>query len=388
MNYRCDIKHKKENKNTGKCILYALIILPFLGLSAVRNAMSVSLYQQWQIVGVVMLLFAFVTVGRYTKVNAFILYLIGYEALTVTVSSLQHGFSPGIAVVSAAFVLLTILINTDSKAVLKTLAIISVLIIIANGISLIGSPIDENKEYFIGGKNSFSMTIIPAMAFYTIYMLNKYDKLRFIDKLVLLCAVAQIFYGKSGTGIVCVVIAIIMFISKRAIKSKKTFILTIIVLNILFLFAFDFVSETKIWGDITSWLDKSANLTARTTIWTLAKSRIGNHWLFGNGRGTELSYVNLWGELQHIFEAHNIFLQVLMCNGVAGLILYIKYLLKAIYKLDINIPQQKVIFIAIFVCLINGLTESNGDNTLFRLLIAFAYYANSLKEEKNEKIKT
>lgn len=36
---------------------------------------------------------------------------------------------------------------------------------------------------------------------------------------------------------------------------------------------------------------------------------------------------------------------------------------------------------------LNGLTESNGDNTLFRLLIAFAYYANNLKEEKNEKIK-
>lgn len=388
MNYIYESTHKKENKNTGRCILYALTILPFLSLSAIKSTISATAYQQWQIVSICILFCAVITLARNTKIDSFISCLVAYEALTIAVLSYRHGFSPGIAVVSAAFVLLTILINTDSKAILKTLAIISVLIIIANGISLIGSPIDENKEYFIGGKNSFSMTLIPAMGFYTIYILNKYDKLRFIDRLVLLCAAAQIFYGKSGTGIICICIALFMFVSNKAIKNKKIFILAIIALNILFLLAFTYISKMPLWEDITKWLDKSSTLTGRTTIWELAIKNIKEHWIIGNGRGIELFYINSIGEKQNLFEAHNIFLQVLMCNGVVGFIIYIKYLLKAINKLDIGIPQQKVLFIAIFVCLINGLTESNGDNTLFRLLIAFAYYANSLKEEKNEKIKT
>ena len=384
MNYT----NKKTHKNTSRCILYAIIILPFLSLSAIRGIVSTSSYQQWQILSVALLFCAVASIGGNIKLDSFIVCLTAYETLTVTVSAFRHGFSPGIMVVSVAFVLLTVLVNVDSKAALKTLAIISLFIIIANAISLIGSPIDENKEYFIGGKNSFSMTIIPAMAFYIAYITDKYGKLRFIDKLVLLCAILEILYGKSGTGVICIFIAVILLVTNKAIKNKKALVLTIVILNVLFLFAFTFVSETKIWGDITSWLDKSSTLTARTTIWSLAKDNIAKHWLIGNGRGTELSYVNLWGERQNIFEAHNIFLQVLMCNGVVGLILYGKYLLKAVSKIDVNNYQQKIIFITIFVCLINGLTESNCDSTLFRLLIAFAYYANNLKEENNEKIKT
>lgn len=383
MNYT----NKKIHKNTSRCILYIIILLPFLSLSAVRSMISASSYQQWQILGVGLLFFVVAFVGKSIKLDSFIAYLTVYEALEVMVSSVRYGFSPGIMGISAAFVLLTILVEVDSKAMLKTLAIISLFIIIANAVSLVGSPIDENKQYFIGGKNSFSMTLIPAMAFYIIYITDRYGKLRFLDKLVLLCAIAQMLYGKSGTGIICTVVALVMFVFNKSIKSKKTLIMTIIILNVLFLFAFDFVSETRIWNDITSWLDKSSTLTARTTIWSLAKDNISNHWLIGNGRGIELSYVNLWGERQNIFEAHNIFLQVLMCNGVIGLIIYVKYLLKAIGEIDLSNYQQKILFIAIFVCLINGLTESNCDSTLFRLLIAFAYYANNLKEENNEEIK-
>lgn len=373
------INNNNNNNNgradTGHVILYILLILPFLSISGLKNAMSIGAYQQWQMTSAAFMVIIIGINAKRIQFDSFELCLAQYELLTIIVLTYKHGFSPGIAVVSVAFVFLTALVKADPKAVLKALMIISIAVIIINMISLIMNFSAENEEYFVGGKNQLSMTIIPLAAFFIMYKISEHTKLRLLDVLLLMCAAAQVFLGKSGTGVVCIIIAVFMFVSKKALKSKMLLICIIIALNILFLFSFEYLSKTDIWLGISDWLDKSSTLTGRTEIWDSTKELIRSHWLIGNGRGTEIPYINSMGEVHNMLEAHNMFLQVLMYNGVIGLALFGRYLLRGINKLNINNMQQKIIFIAIFVCLINGLTEANNDNMLFRLLVAFAYYS-------------
>lgn len=159
--------------------------------------------------------------------------------------------------------------------------------------------------------------------------------------------------------------------------------MVILAFYIIFILFSDDFFVTTYWLDFTDILGKDSTLTSRTTIWNIAKEIISDHWLFGSGRGTEISYVNSWGERQLIYEVHNFILEILIEGGVVALTIYSAMFYKAVKGLDMINIKNKIIFIALCVLLINGLTESTLNNFFVIIILGVAcHYATENRGRK------
>ena len=182
-----------------------------------------------------------------------------------------------------------------------------------------------------------------------------------------------VFIGSSGTGIVVAFCALLFLLLAIKFKPKKTIYLGVIfTIYALFLLFSDDFFLTDYWFKFTDLLGKDSTLTARTTIWNIAEGLIKENWLFGAGRGVELSYVNTWGERQTIYEAHNFILEILMEGGIVALLLFGTLFFKAVKHLNLDDAKHRIVFIALCVLLINGLTESTVNGFLVMILLSMA----------------
>ena len=105
--------------------------------------------------------------------------------------------------------------------------------------------------------------------------------------------------------------------------------------------------------------------------------------LFGLGRGNEIAYIDNWGSNETVWEAHSFILEILLEGGFVALLLFSKNFINSVFRLDMNNKKHKIIFIAICVILINGLTESNNNN--FFVVTIFGI-ASRMAHEQNEPI--
>lgn len=371
------------NKNTSnnekiKTFIYMLLLLPFLGISGIRNALGTTIYQGWQVASMILLMLFFIAAySSRVSLSDLPLSFIVYEFLALFITIIYRGFSFGIIVTTFTVIFLSLLVKYDANIIIKAISVLASIVIVINLIGMIYHPVSQNENYFIGGKNQLSLFIIPSVFFILLNALNTKGKIGFWKICFLTVSVITIILGESGTGIVIAIITVISLVLFKYFKNKKVLICGIIALNILFLFAFKFLSRTTLWLKLTLFLDKSATLTGRTTIWNLAWEKIREHWLFGNGKGTEIAYINTWNQTNIVTEAHNVFLEVTLVAGLVGLAIYVIYFIQALKNISLENNKQRLVFIAIFVCLINGLTESINNNMLFILLLAIAYYSSA-----------
>ena len=366
-----ELMRKKDGLVTF--ILFTLLI-PFFSIHGIRSATGEVLYQGWQIISTVLLIVLMLTVSAEIKLNWAVGLFMIYQAVILGSTFVHHGFSPGILAVTTAMIMLFMLLQSRYyREILDAISMIVVLSAVANLITMVMNYSGAGGQYFIGGKNALGIFLVPG-AF--VLLLNSAQTMRKTSKKTFLAigmCLISVFLGSSGTGIVVAVCSIVLMAVATKFKPKKQQYLLIILIfyGLLILFTENFVL-TRMWLFLTDLLEKDSTLTSRTAIWTAVKEMIGENWLFGGGRGTRIYYINTLGITRTSYEAHNFILEILLEGGVAALTLYATLFVKAVKRLNMNIIKNRIVFIAMCVLLINGLTESTVNNCFVTIILGIA----------------
>ena len=101
-----------------------------------------------------------------------------------------------------------------------------------------------------------------------------------------------------------------------------------------------------------------------------------SHWIFGLGREAVNNFQNNWGMMTIATEAHNAVLELFLDGGIIGFVLYAAAFVTAVKKIDIKTIEGRIIFFAITLIMINGLTESVTKIFTTTLILAIANYYN------------
>lgn len=376
----------KQKPNLGSILLFVFLLTPFFSIAGIKNAMSTSIYQIWQISSIGVLLLLFFLKNKQIQIGWAIGLFSVYQMIILFSSVFNNGISPGIIAVIIASLLIFILLQTDLYyEIISAVSIIVALTLLINFSTMLQNRGAVNAEFFIGGKNALGIFLIPGIFLLLINSLEKNGKVGKFTLFLIAFSLITVFIGSSGTGIVVAFCALLFLLLAIKFKPKKTIYLGVIIaIYALFLLFSDDFFLTDFWIKVTDLLGKDSTLTARTTIWNIAKGLIKDNWLFGAGRGVELSYVNTWGERQTIYEAHNFILEILMEGGIIALLLFGTLFFKAVKHLNVDDAKHKVVFIALFVLLVNGLTESTVNGFLIMILLSIA--CRCANEQQREKL--
>ncbi len=361
----------KNKLNIATIIFFVFLLTPFFSIVGIRNAMGEGIYQAWQVISICSLIFMFFVKNVQIKINWAVLLFTIYEIIILFSCALNNRITLGIIAITMASILIFVLLQTDLfYNILSAVSIIVFLALIINFPFVIQNSAYSNAEYFIGGKNALGIFLIPGMFLLMLSSLEKYNKLSKVTLFAIPLGLLTIFIGSSGTGIVVAIFTILFLLLAIKFNPNKTIYLVVIftIYSLLLLFS-DFFLQTDSWLNITSLLGKDTSLTSRTTIWNLAWNIIKENWLFGAGRGVELSYPNKWEAMILVTEAHNFILEILLEGGFVALIIFGVLFFKSVYHLNMKNPKHKIIFIAICLLLINGLTESTVNSYLVTMIL-------------------
>lgn len=379
----------KDKSNTFITLMLVVLLIPFLSIAGIKNSIDETIYQAWQITAVISLFVFVYLLASEIKINWAVVLFTLYQAVILLSSFLNHGFSPGVFAVIAAAILLFMLMQSPCyREVISAICIIVVLSVIINLPIMISNLSEVDALFFIGGKNALSMFLIPGAFLFLINSLETEGRVSEKCLVVLALCLLSILIGGSGTGIVVVFFTILLMILIIKFKVRKW----ICIFAILFFYALlillsNFFLATDFWLSFTGILGKDSDLTSRVTIWNIAKDFISDDWLLGSGRGTEIHYINKWGEYKLIDEAHNFILEILMEGGVVALSIFSVLFYNIVDKLDMSDIRNKIVFATLCALLINGLTESTVNNFLVTIVLGVAcHYAieNRGKNVSNE----
>ena len=163
----------KNTSNTFITLILVVLLIPFLSIAGIKNNIDVTIYQAWQITAVISLMVFIYLLADEIKINWAVVLFTLYQAVIKLSSYLKHGFSLGIVTVTAAATLLFMLMQTPCyREVISAICIIVVAAMIINLPIMISNLSDEYAVYFIGGKNSLSMFLIPGAFLYLISSLE------------------------------------------------------------------------------------------------------------------------------------------------------------------------------------------------------------------------
>lgn len=371
--------HLRINRKQGitlKTVLYFVALLPYMGFAGLRNFLGDSVYETWMIVGFGLLFVCMLSLIHSIRVNSFSVLFLSVQALIFLSTVLQHGFSFGVAVAMGTGVLLILLVTIDMREIIQAVSAIAVLALIINILMMLIRGLGDNTIYFIGGKNAFSIFLIPASFIVLFNALLRQGRFSLSSIIYVLASVVVIVVGGSGTGIIVsavMVCFLLVFFNRTKYDLRKLFLICIIV-NALFLLLIQQIANSSFWINFTGMLDKNSNLTSRTLIWDTCYKMLRKNWFLGLGRGVVISYVNSYGLISRVYEAHNFLLEIVLEGGVICLALYAGVLAKAILRLRADSRMHRLILIALSVFMVNGITESVNNSILLMLLLGVANY--------------
>ena len=343
---------------------FCILLIPFLSIVGIKNAISSEMYQAWQIVAMAILGVVVIVKAKDIKLNWAIAIFAVYQFVIAASSVMNNGLSMGIIMSIVVWVLLFTLLQTDYyHDIILAISIIVVVSLALNIPGMINNLDVPNVEFFIGGKNALGIFLVPGVFF---MLIRSYESNGTVSKLtmaVALIALVVVFAGSSGTGIIVAASTVLFLIISQKIKLKKwIFMGAIMTVYAIFIFFPEDFFITEYWLNFTDYLGKDVSLTLRTRIWQEAAALVSNNWLFGAGRGVEITYIGSIGKWQTTYEAHNFFLEILMEGGLVALALYAVLFFKAVKGLDMSNKAHKLAFIALCIIMINGLTESTVNN--------------------------
>ena len=144
------------------------------------------------------------------------------------------------------------------------------------------------------------------------------------------------------------------------------------------------IQETVFKDFIVNVLHKNVTLTGRTLIWDFVMKIIPSSFIFGYGRDDTIGQHLIIRE--GVTEAHNGFLEILLCTGIVGVIIFIFILITSFTPLSRN--KSKISYtlsMAIFLYFCIGLTESAFTYTKigFWILIIISANIKNIMKQKN-----
>lgn len=357
----------------GTLILYVITMLPFLGLYGVKQRLGDDLQLSYQ-TGAMLVLCAMVFMrARWIRVDLFSGLYVLFQGLIVLVTTINNGFSWGIVVSVCAGIFLVLPVQKDGLMIIKALAVIGIVAAFWNLLDMLMLGVQQQTQYFVGGKNSFSIFLVPVGFAVVINKLVRRGRIGEMEILFLLLIVVSVIWAGSAAGIVTVLAMIGALLLARRVKFKVSYVVLTMatVYIVLAFFAEVFVNSNR-WFRVTQWLGKDVTLTSRFSIWDRVLEMLGENWLVGVGRGAEIKFVNAWGRTRISSEAHNFLLELLLEGGILGLVLFCGYFWLAVRKLDMNSKLYRVVLMANMVILVNGLAESVNNKMVVSIFIALA----------------
>ena len=370
--------------------IWIVLILPFLSVYALRNFIDPKAYQAWQIFAMLLSGTLVVYSAREIRVDLYSGLFVTFQLEMLLATTLHWGLTFGIATTVLSMTFLFLLLQTSFyEQMLRALAVLIVVLVLLNLPGLLLRPDDGDELYFIGGKNFFGVVLIPGAFLILLHALERSGKPRRSTYVWLALCLLTVLLGASGTGVVVTVVATILLLLAVKFKPPKwVYIAVILALYAVLILFSEQLLESKFWLSFTELLGKDSTLTSRMSIWKTVKRYIGRYWLIGVGRGVRLAYINVDGLYRVNYEAHNFVLEILLEGGVIGLLLYGSLLFYTVKHLNMDDLKQRMVFVALCVLLVNGLTESTVNNLLVILTLGLAcrYAAeNRRKEAPNER---
>lgn len=318
------------------------------------------------------------------KISIFILALALFFIVRIIITFYFNGYQKiiiGSAIPTMGLCLLCdYLIKRETKKMLSYLNIVLSLYVYLNFLTIILFPqglyFDGTiPSYFMGSPNSFSMTIIPALALSMIHSYCVNNKLNNNFKIMFLVSIITSLITSSTTLLICISLFTILLLLYKRNKIHKLF--NFYNLTIVFLFFFLFVTFSKIQHFFSFFIEnvlgKSLTLSGRTYLWEIAYELIGNSLWFGYGGIEGGRYI--WYMNNYALSAHNFFLQTLLESGVTGLLLFISILFISgsnLMKFKTNI-HAKLISFNIFIVFIGMTSEAPNNLVLVFLILLLGY---------------
>ena len=368
------MENKTYKSNYLITLLCIALIIPFLSIAGIKDEIPEEAYQRWQTSALVVFAILLITKSESIRINWSVRLFGFYQAVILASSLLNNGFSPGIAVTVITAFILFALLQTDCYY--EMLSGISVVVV---GSVLVSFPMvlmrsnEVNPTFFIGGKNYLGIFLIPGVFLITLNCLEHHKKLTKPVVAAVALALVTILLGTSGTGFVVAICAgFFWYRAQKKKPRKKVYLGALLVAYILFLVFAEVFFNTELWASFTEFLGKESDLTSRTKIWRSAMEQIAQKPLFGAGRGAIIEYINSMNYLQETHEAHNYILEILFEGGIVALILFARLFFRMNRFLNMDILKHRMLFIALFIILINGLTESINNNYLVVTILGVA----------------
>lgn len=176
--------------------------------------------------------------------------------------------------------------------------------------------------HFLGVSNQLGPYMLTAATISLIYI-NMNGKFTLNILLLNICIYMTIISVSSATSLIWITLFyILIFIAIRKLQISKLFTwgkvtITIFLIHLLIVFF-----KVQKWFSyfILEILEKDLTLSGRTAIWDEALQLISKSYVFGYGEIQSARYITV-GTAQ--FNAHNIFLQILLQGGIIFLFLFI-----------------------------------------------------------------
>lgn len=364
---------EKNKINNGLVFLYIIVLLPFLRINRINEIIGSSGLKLYMIISALVLFVVFLlSVGKVRVTKTFYSFLL-YQGIIVLSTLFFRGFEWGIMLVLVVTVLVFVLSLVHLREIMSAVCIVLVPAIIINFFTVIFATGEFNEIFFLGGKNAVGMVVVPASFILFLNSLHSKGKISFASIAVAIIGIVSTIMAGSATGIVVSVITIFFLIYFVNVIPKKVFwFWSVVFAYLLFLIFSDGFFKSEIWNSFVEMLGKDATLTSRTRIWTAVLELIKTNPLFGYGRGIEFSYTgaSYFGAAQ--FETHNVALQVLLDGGICAMVFYLLFLYNIIKQLNMNDVKHRLIFAAIIVLLINGLTEAIANSMYMMIIFSIA----------------
>ena len=214
------------------------------------------------------------------------------------------------------------------------------------------------------------LSLILSISFFlSLFYLIKFNELSRKLKVWVLCGLAVqlmvIFFLSARTSIVITVLMIFYYLLV-SIKLKRNKLLSI---SAVFLVMVTLVFSNKIlYQRLVEVIDyksvKYGGVLLRLEKWDYSLETINRSILFGHGLGTaHKELMKTYKEhdfklgLEHGYNAHNLYLQILLYSGIIGLICFLGLIYFLLgFNIDSKFNILMVVFLVLF--LFNGITES------------------------------
>lgn len=351
-------------------IIYIILLLPFMSLTGIQQIMGESAYSVYQSGAMVLLFVLFLFKVRYMPKDSFSWLYLMFNALVFYSTTRNYGFSMGILVNMLACFFIVLLIQRDGELIIKALAVIAIVALIANFITILQHGISDRVEYFVGGKNSMSIFLVPSALLVMADTYIRKGRFSWVPFCYAALVVLTVFLTGSATGVVTVIAMCvgILWIGKFK-PNVAVLMIGMIIAQLVLVLLIDVLSTLPVWGRILALLGKEETLTSRAVIWDQTLEIFKKNWFIGVGRGVDIRYVNSWGQIKYVGEAHNFFLELLLEGGIVGFFLYMLLLGSAVRKLNMNSKLQRILFMGLILILINGLAEAVNNKIYITVIL-------------------